>query len=194
MHMLIGVLVFSKTEEKAIKKARDIVDNLTGDDKPFDYSTFFTPEEDSPSSGASRYGNRKPAMLVDSLEGRELTEKLLGYTKQELFENLEKVRSGLSVLTPEDVWNGTSKTERSSNPASKENHIEYGPGMFRYYCREVGQYKGSSIFLYDQDGEGIRDQQHYDNVMDKWELLYKDESENPYKDLDLYIVPVDVHF
>ena len=195
MHMLIGILVFSKTRAKAIEKARDILNDLTKDDKPFDYGTLFTPGENSPVSRASRYESKKSAMLVDTLEGRELTEKLLGLTKQVLFENLEKIRNGLLVLTSEDIWNGISKTERSLGLESKENHIEYEPTMFRHCCHEVGQYKGSGIFLYDQDGEGIRDQNHYDNVMAKWESLYKyGESENPYKDLDLYIIPADVHY
>ena len=70
-----------------------------------------------------------------------------------------------------------------------------GADMSRYYLNQLGSYSGSAIWLYDNDGSGISDKGHLKDVLNKWECLYKDkEKKSPYDDLDVWVVPADVHF
>jgi len=192
MYMVIGILTYSKSKEEAIEQARRVLDDsLCGDDKPFDYYALFTPDENSSLSGANRWGKKESAMRVDSGEGKKFTEKLLEYTRQELFENIEKIKNGLSQLNADDLWHNEDK--RVADAEGKEvEPIEIESTMLRYFCHEAGEYRGPSIFLYDHDGEGIRDIKHYQNVLSKWDSLYP--VDNPYRDMDIWVVPVDVHY
>ena len=58
--------------------------------------------------------------------------------------------------------------------------------MFHNYCFQFGQYEGTQIYLYGNDGEGIRNEKTLKNVLNKWDS--KD-----YEDLDVFVVPCDCH-
>ena len=64
--------------------------------------------------------------------------------------------------------------------------------MFRYWCYVAGAYTGSSIWLYDNDGEGIRSREHLKNVLNKW-ADSKTTSSETYEGLKVFVVPADVH-
>ena len=69
--------------------------------------------------------------------------------------------------------------------------------MMRYHFNQLGQYSGGSVMLYDQDGEGITDKAHLNDVLTKWDRIYgnkKEYKENPYCNLaHTWVVPADVH-
>ncbi len=52
--------------------------------------------------------------------------------------------------------------------------------LIRHACHQLGAYEGSSIFLYDEFGGGIRYRDRLDTILDGSD--------------DLWIVPADVHF
>lgn len=128
-------------------------------------------------------------MRADSDDGKRVLEELLKCTREELFENVEKISNGLKVLTADDLWHNTA---RGDDIPPEERSLEYEPSMFRYFCSKLGEYKGPSINLYDNDGEGIRDLDHYKSVMSGWDKTYS--SDNPYKDLLIWLVLADIHY
>ena len=64
--------------------------------------------------------------------------------------------------------------------------------MPRYQFQCIGQSGGSGIWLYDNDGSGIRTRHHLDNALTKWPDL--DYTSEEYKGLDVWVVPADVHY
>ena len=167
MHMTIRAIVYAKTYENAIDNAEVVFDGLSGESKSFDYYGIY----------------KEDVARADTKEGRELIAEGMELTQSELYENLAKVRHGLSQLSDEDIWTMVSKGRDA------DAH------MLRFFMGEAGQYKGSAIFIYDTDGEGIRDPQHLHRALTKWTCIYEDASKlNPYADLDVWVVPSDVHF
>ena len=64
--------------------------------------------------------------------------------------------------------------------------------MFKYRCSCLGQYKGSDIRLYDNDGQGIRDNKHLKDTLTKWKSLGKKVTKE-YAGMNVYITTADVH-
>ena len=49
--------------------------------------------------------------------------------------------------------------------------------------------------LYDNDGSAINNREHLKDALGKWEHLYEKEMKaNPYRELNTYVIPADVHF
>ena len=65
--------------------------------------------------------------------------------------------------------------------------------MPRYYAHQIGKYEGSGIYMYDDNGEGIRDKRYLDNVLNKWISLGNDYPKN-FTGLTIYVVQADVHY
>jgi hypothetical protein len=167
--MTIRAIVYAKTYEEAIDSAEVVFDGLSGEGQSFDYYSIY--QED--------------AARADTKEGRELIAKGMELTQSQLYENLAKVRRGLSQLSDEDIWEGVVNVHDLCLDAE----------MLRFFMRKAGQYTGSSIFIYDKDKEGIRDPQHLHRALTKWACLYEDASKpNPSFGLDVWVVPADVHF
>jgi len=59
---------------------------------------------------------------------------------------------------------------------------------FQFY--EIGTHRGPTIWLYDNDREGIRTKNHLKNVLAKW----PDQNRNEYKDLEVWVIPADMHY
>lgn len=113
------------------------------------------------------------AISADSAKGQgDIAESLI-LTKAALFRNLEEVRDGLRSLTNEGVYTA-------------------GGAGLRHSLYKAGQYQGSEIFLYDQDGEGIRNRKHLDNVLSKW-VCNDNGKPNPYANVDIWVVSAKVH-
>jgi hypothetical protein len=66
-------------------------------------------------------------------------------------------------------------------------------GLFWYRCRQAGSVEGSAVWLYDHDGNGIRDSRHLSEVLNKWPSCHKDKP-NLYADMEVWVVPADVHY
>ena len=166
MHSLVGIIVYSTDEESALKQAKEIMKEHE-EQNYFDcYQTF--DEEDH------GFGDLPTVMKAESTEGRIFINCLMGYTMQQFFEGLSVVRKVLSSKTDWEIWES-----------------RHDPEMIRFRFNMLGSYGGSTINLYDNDGEGIQERGHLNNVLDKWECL--PESHAEYESLTIYVVPVDAH-
>ncbi len=174
MHIIIRTIVYAENEEQAILDAELVFDKICGEGKPFDYFTMFRPEDESPVSGKTRWGNIPPVCEAESEEGKKLIEEGITATRESFMEAVEKVRNTINHYTNEQL-------------------LEENPDMFQLYCNALGQYRGSEVYLYDFEGEGIKTKQGLQNALNKYSSLYK-EKENPYKNKKVYVVPADAHF
>ena len=207
--MVIRILVFAGNKREARDKAQEILDELC-ESRHFDYGTFF--DEESPVSGKVRWGGyptvaevKTPS--VETLMAYRMKEDYLDPTDPKLNENekawalilegvkwtikkqkrnLQKLRIALSEYKDEDFWFRPTKKEYEVNNKYHEN---LDIGMIKFYCYSLGQCKGPNVYLYDNDGEGITDENHLRNVLKKWEDITTE-----YVNLRLFVVPVDVHF
>lgn len=199
MHMVIRAIVYAHNEKEALDKARGIFENLCGQrGQLFDYFVLF--DEDSPMSGKNRWGNLPAVARANSPEGKKLIDDGMQYTRDEFMRNMAQIREALLVLSDEELFTGelgpSAIAARAFDNANKgrEFLFTYDPGMVRHFMGKVGEYLGPSVYLYGDDGDGIRTPEHLGNVLNKWKCIYEDEGrENPYKDLDIFVVPADVH-
>lgn len=188
--MVIRVLVFAEDEEEALDEAKGVYENLCGEDCPFDYYTTFD-EDGYGVSGKDRWGEMPPAVKVcgdlgspkcDQCSERfkcyttqmnEMIEEAMQKTKQEFLEHLGYIKKYLTTHNDDQLFEEDD---------------------FKYHCHSAGQYQGPNVWLYDQDGEGIRDHEHLRNVLSKWACNNEGEPSPDYKDKNVYIVPADVHY
>jgi len=177
--MVIRLIVYANSKEEALERAKEILENgLVGENgEPFDfYTTFDIPKKLAPMSGRARWGNFPPAVKLMSKKGIELLNKGWEFTVKDFKYHLQN----LVKIGEKHNWN----YEKLMND-----------GNFRFHAYSIGEYSGSNIWLYDDDGEGIRDLNHLKNAIEKWKVLYEDRGkENPHEDYEVWIVPVDVHF
>lgn len=163
---------------------------MVGENKPFDYGSFFDEE-----NATSRWGKLPVVCLADSKEGKKLIKDGMDVTKKSFKEDIKKVRELINFYSDEELFEGKTidvkkKILESLNDKPRPEHLF----MFRYYCGCLGQYDGSSVWVYNNYGEGIRSNEDLRNVLDKWECVYeKVGKENPYKTLKVFVVPCDVH-
>jgi len=171
MHAIIGVIVYARTKEEAFDKAEDIVKGLAECEQPFDSYSSFREE-----CARNRWGDLPPVARVMSEGGIRIIDRLWGRT-------IEIFQKHLSAMKREGDrlgWNWKKLREDR---------------VFRYNCYMVGQYRGRAIRLYDNDGEGIRTLDHLRDALEKGKCLYEKRGKtNPYADLDVWIVPFDVHY
>ena len=188
MHYVIKIICYAKNKKEARSKAEDILNNrLVGDGKPFDYGVFFD-KDGGGMSGKDRWGNLPAVVKADSKEGKKLIDDGLKFTQQEIKDNLKKIRELLNKysdeeLIEEEVLN-TKKKILDNLEDNKSSKIELD--MFKYYTNCVGRYEGNGVYLYDNDGEGIRNTKHLKNVLNKWDS--KD-----YEGQEIFVLPIDVH-
>lgn len=164
MHMIIRNIVYANSEKEALSKAEYIFQRLCEGQRPFDYYDMFD------NGGTSYWGGKYPAVAdIKSKIGRKMVVEGWRATLRDMRHNLRKIK---------EVTEGKKVTEIMRD--IRKDWLQH-----RYYS--VGEYRGGSVWLYDGDGEGIKDREHLDNVLNKWNDEY-------YKDLNVYVVPADVHF
>lgn len=159
MHMIIRAIVYAKDIAQAKSKAESIFRRMSGEGQEFDYYNLF-----SNPYAEQRWGKKDTVYLADSKEGKELIEEGMKATEADFKIHISKVRA---ILRRNKV---PSKLMKKSD--------------FRYHCHCIGEYRGSDVWLYDDDGEGIRDREHLRLVLTSW----NENREN------IYVVPADVHF
>ena len=172
MHMVIRAIVYAEDGSDALEKARELFSNMCGDYRPFDYFVTFD-EEGHGMSGKDRWGELVPVSRADSPTGKKLIAEGLEFQITSFRESLKKVRR--QIFSP---WKKLIKNS-----------------MWRYRCKTLCDSQGPDIYLYDNDGAPIGDEDHLENALNKWECLYEDsDKDNPYKNLKVFVVPADVHF
>jgi hypothetical protein len=97
-------------------------------------------------------------------KGKELVEDRMIENKSEFMQNIKTIREAIEKYSNEELY------EKDCND------------MFRYYCYNVGAYRGPSCWLYDEWGSGLRTTKELNNSFD--ELVVGEK---------YYIVVVDVH-
>jgi len=67
--------------------------------------------------------------------------------------------------------------------------------LWRQTCECISPYQSSYNWLYDGDGEAISTREHLKDVLEKWKCIYESNGkENPYRNLNIYVVSADVHY
>ena len=181
--MIIRAIVYSDDKDEALQKGKEIIEGMCGEDRTFDYATFFD-EEENGISGKSRWGDLPPVTEVTTKEGKKLIDDGLNYTKQKFFENMQHIRKGLEKYRDIDIFEEkiVDDTKAVVDRLQNNHNKDYELHMFKYFCHCVGQYRGSDIFLYNDDGEGIRNSDMLKKVLTEWNKGQK-----------VWVIPADVH-
>ncbi len=176
MHMIIRAIVYAEDSLEAVEKAESIFERLTDGEKPFDYYGLFEKGD----YAKDRWGHFKSVYNLNEKDGIRLVEEGWEHTVRDMEEYFKKGKAYLNKCkTVHDILN-PKKTDFC---------------MGRWYLGKLGSCEGSSVWLYDNDGSGITTREHLDDTISKWKCLYEDhDKKNPYADLDLWVVPADVHF
>ena len=184
-HWIIRLIVYAKNESEAKQRAKGLLFDLVGEkNEPFDFGSLFDDEY-----ATSRWGNLPAVSLASSKEGKKLISEGMKYTKESFIENVKKVREMINDYSNEELFEQEVIEPKKKLIEALETNPSNNLMMFKYYCSCLGQYVGGEIYLYDNDGEGIRDNKYLKNVLDKWDEV----GEIVDKDLKVYVVPVDVH-
>lgn len=172
-HQIIRIIVYANTKKEALENAIKILEGLIKDGSLFDYYTLFN-DNTAKASGKARWGNLPSAVRLMTKEGIGLVNEGMNATIRDFKKEINLIRKKLNE--------------------EKDDDILIGDGFFRFSCLEIGEYKGSCIWVYDNEGEGIRDIEHLKEVLTKWKEYHKGENkENPYKNFDIWVIPADVH-
>lgn len=178
MHQLIRILVWANGPDDALGVAQGLFEatnaRLVYPGVPYDYGRSLI-------EGNARWRESYPnsaengAVSADSEEGQNLIEKGWERTVEVFEESMDRIRFAV---------------ENYSNEELIEDPVIDGPEgrpfFPRYEMFHAGQYEGPSLYLYTQRGEGIRRESFLEQVLDG---EYWDSDE-----LDLYVVPFDVHY
>jgi len=165
MHTIIYAIVVAESKEDALGLGKSVFDQLVGvgqhSTPVFDYYTTFD-DHSSTVSGPARYGEKPSAVPINDPRGARMLHRGWKYTKAEFDRNMNNIREGLETYSNEEI------------------REDIDADMVRYYMDCVGQYRGPSIRLYSEHGEGIRNRRNLDQILEGSD--------------DLWIVPADVHF
>ena len=162
MHMMMFAIVYAKDEKEALKSAEKIFEGFCNE-QVIDCFEFFPENENTP---------EVPLVCkADSPRGKKLIKKGMDATKKYFMEDLAEIRRLLNEYTDDELF---------------EN------GKTRVFAEAIGREKGDRVFLYDEDGQGIRTPRYLTDVLTKFSRAYKDDK-NPYKDKEVWAVPVKVH-
>ena len=140
-------------------------------DSLFDYYVTFD-QDGSGVAGRDRWGDLPVVAEAETEEGRDLIDDGWEYTTNEYEKSLESLEEFFEEHELSELWEEPSV------------HRDYHHNFHR-----VGEYRGPSTFLYDQDSQGIRHEGHLKKVLNHWDDLHDDE--NSYEEQDLYVVPAD---
>ena len=179
MHQVINAIIYANSGKDAIEHATEIFNQLTVNEEPYDYYNLF-----NSSYATSRWGQRATCSNVANGRGLGIVNKAWKLTEKEIKYNLDIVRKHLELYDNQDFIDGSYELPEGA---------EWSAHMVLHFMYSASKYTGSTYFLYDNDGEAIRNRHHLDNVLDKWSCLYKDKP-NPYQDKKIWVIPADVHY
>lgn len=187
MHQIIRIITYAYSEEEALERAKSVLDdNLVGEEYGmFDYGEFFD-NDGSEVSGKGRWGDMPSVVLADSKDGKKFIDEGMKATKDSFIESVKGIRRIIDKYSDEELFEEKRMSIKGKilDELDTERNNNLGLGYFRYYCRNSGASRGSNIFLYDDDGEGIDTTSHLKKVLNKWGKEDKRK---------VYVVPVDVH-
>lgn len=109
-----------------------------------------------------------------SADGKKLLDEGMEYTRNTFLMHLKEVRKAINNKTDEALFE-----ERD---------------LFKHHMYCAGQYVGNTVYVYDSDGEGVKDTTHLDNAINKWECLYESNPsiKEKYAGLDVWVTTATV--
>ena len=179
MHMVIYAIVYAENEYQAMRQARKVFRSLCGEKRPFDYYTTFD-EDGSQTSGKGRWGDLTPVARASSEEGKRYIEQAMKSTRDEFQRNLDEVKQSIASYSDEQLF-------------EREDMVDGVGGLFRWRCSRLGADEGPVVWLYDHEAEGVKDSRILKAILEKWSEFHQGEK-NPYEDLEVWVVPADVHY
>ena len=203
--MLIRAIVYADNEDNAIQTAKkQVFEPLIDGGYPFDYYvTLDHKKGEHRIAGADRWGHDIPAAVpADTEEGQELIEEGWEATHREFRENLATVKLALEHLSDEEIREMAddpginlreSVSEDEREQVMEEHGVEFLNALFdvRHAMHGIGEYSGSNNWLYDGTdwslGSAIRTRYHLETVLE--ERAPGDDDE-----MDVFVVPADVHY
>lgn len=189
MHKVIRAIVYASNEEEALARGTNVFETLV-QNGAFDYFATFDQDGEGV-AGKDRWGDLPVVAEADSGKGKELIEEGMEATREEFDRDMEKIRELIAEFDDDTLFEeGSDLEDGDPKVLAKELKDEdlHDLRMFKHYCLDIGQYTGPSVFLYDDDGEGIKRTSHLENVLNKWG------DEEKYGDENIYVVPADVHY
>lgn len=171
MHKLIKLIVYAEDENYAVKKANSILENMCSSGRTYDWFSLFDEESKNTTAGIGRWGEFPRVTFANSKIGKELIDEGWNATKEEMKEALMKLREKIKNMKNTDI----EKFIKTSYDVEL-NNLAY----------KVSDYDAVA-YLYDNDGEAIRDEEHLNNALNKW-------NDSRYVNLKVYVVPADIHY
>jgi len=160
--MVIRVIVYASSKEEALEKGKKVFTQLC-EEKNFDYYTTFD-KEGLVVAGKDKKGNLPVVAKLSSKEGKKLISKGFCPMRKNFYYYLNKIRKCLQ--------------EKSNKQLFEDSFL------FRYYCHCLGQYSGTEIWLYNNDGKGIKNARELKLALNP-EGISKE---------NIWIVPANVYF
>ena len=154
------IIVYAKTQDKALTKATNILEELISGCYLFD-----------------NYHEVQQPVNVLSPEGKILVEKAIKHSENEFKEDIAIVRKVMEKYTDEEIFEEYSK---------KDSEEDDNLFLIRHRFNELGMYKGSSVYIYNNEGEGIQNRNQLRKVLDTYASTYED--------LDVFIVSAMIHY
>lgn len=173
MHKTIGLLVYGKNEEEAKENAENLIDDITGEGKYYDYGGIIESNE--------------AIFDVESEKGKDTIKEFMDYTREDVFDALKEIRKAIENFSDEDIFEEEILNPKQQIINGLKEKAENPLSMIRHYFYKIGDYDGACIWLYDYQGAGIRTTRNL-----KWALEHYDNEE--LKKQKLFIVLCDVHF
>jgi len=160
MHVIIGMITYGKNKDIARKIAINIAEAMIGEGNlPFDYGDVSS-----------------ETISLENDAGMEVVNLCMESTVADFIYNMQNVRRHLASFTDEEL--ATNEYLACKDAISS--------GMARYWMYKAGQYKGDSIYLYDNDGEGIRTKENLQKVLSQWD--------KPVQGQKVFVTTYNMHF
>ena len=184
-------IVYARDEEEALERARRIFHNLV-ERGYIDYYVLFN--EENPVAGKARWGNLPVVARADSPEGQRLIKEGMDATWREFKENITIIRRILNEFSDEEIFEERpSKLNQIVSELKNDDDSIRHLSWIRYHLFKCSGYADThAVWLFDNDGEPIENKGHLEDVLNKWNCVHKEK--NPYEDLEIFVVPADVHW
>lgn len=171
MHKLIRLIVYGEDEDDAVSNATTLLDEMCGGSRIYDWYSLFDKKSEGTTSGIGRWGDDFPLVAsVDSAVGKNLVEKGWEYTKRDMFEAFKELRDKIKDIKDEDF----------------EKYIKNYSENLGFLAYRLGD-EDLTTYLYDNESFAIRNEEHLEKTLNKWK-------DSKYKDLKVYVLPVDMHY
>lgn len=202
MHQLIRVLTTGYEPESSARAVRTNLfesqhAHLIG---PFDYGRLM--------NEGGRWSTQLPepvqatgAIRADTDEGMTLVEGAWVDQTKALKRFYDVIQAGFERgMDFEDVLNDATIEDVAVEPYNpmglaedEEDYNDTYTSNIRYAMHQIGRYRGPDIYLYDEDGSGIRRPDDYETFIECIE-----NNEGRYRELNdgerWYVIPIDVHY